>query len=103
MKAVDENRYAELLSWARPGLIEDPGEHDRLLGLAEQLMDKGDGISPEEEKLLALLVFLIEAFEAEVEEGDEGEEEDVGDEGGRQPAEPHETVRRLLEARGLEL
>lgn len=101
MRDIDSDRYAELLSRARPGLIETPEEHDRLLGIAEELMDKGESISPEEEKLLALLVFLIEAFEAEVRQGDV-EDEDEGDEP-FQPAPAHETIRRLLQARQLEL
>ena len=95
---MDPQRYAELLAQAQPGIIESPEEHDRLLDVAEQLMDKGETISPEEEKLLALLVLLIEQFEGEVEE-----EDDEDGPGPVEPPSPHETLRRLLEARGLEL
>ncbi len=75
-------------------MIEDPQEHDRLLTIAEELMDKGDALSPEERKLVELLVLLIELFEREVEEEDE---EDGGDHA--LPL-PHETLQRLLQARG---
>ena len=99
MRTVDAERYGQLLAESRPGLIESPEEHDRLLGIAEQFMDKGENISPEEEKLLALLVFLIEQFEGEVEEenGEDAEPEPL------ETAAPNETLRRLLESRGLEL
>jgi HTH-type transcriptional regulator / antitoxin HigA len=99
MRTVDPQRYAELLAQARPGIIESPEEHDRLLEIAEQLMDRGETISAEEEKLLALLVLLIEQFEGEFEEADEDGEDEVPAE----PPEPHVTLRRLLEGRGLEL
>ncbi|MDX2149406.1 MAG: hypothetical protein SFV54_01630 [Bryobacteraceae bacterium] len=90
------DRYAELLARARPAVIEDIDEHDRLLGLAEELMEKCD-LAPEEEKLLALLVFLIEAFEASVEE-EEDEDDDAGE--APQPL-PHETLQRMMQSRGL--
>lgn len=96
----DPERYAALLAATRPAVIEDLDEHERMLSVAESLMDKGDALTPEEEKLLALIVFLIEAFEAEVEEAENDEEEE---EESHEPAAPHETLRRLLEARGLEL
>ncbi|HET8550828.1 MAG TPA: hypothetical protein VFL57_22625 [Bryobacteraceae bacterium] len=99
MRAADPQRYAELLAEVRPGIIDSPEEHDRLLGIAEQLMDKAENVSPEEEKLLALLVLLIEQFEGEVEEEDD--DSDAPDT--VEPAAPHETLQRLLEARGLEL
>jgi len=38
-------------------------ENERMLALVEELMDKGEAISPEEEKLLKLLARLIEDFE----------------------------------------
>jgi HTH-type transcriptional regulator/antitoxin HigA len=100
MRNVDPQRYGQLLAETLPALVETPEEHDRLLGIAEQLMDKGEAISPEEEKLLALLVFLIEQFEAEVEEDDD---ETAAEPTQYETATPHETLRRLLEARGLEL
>ncbi|HBY60492.1 MAG TPA: transcriptional regulator [Solibacterales bacterium] len=95
---IDSDRYADLLARARPGIIEDGEEHDRLLGLAEELMEKGEELSAEEEKLLALLVFLIEAFESSIEE-DEDDEEDAA----APPPAPHETLQRMMQGRGLAL
>ena len=77
----------------QPGIIESPEEHERHLTAAEQLMEKGDALSSEEEKVLALLVLLIEAYETSGEEDDDHEP--------AEPPKPHETLRRLLEARGL--
>ncbi len=96
----DSDRYAQLLASARPAVIESIDEHDRLLSIAEDLMEKGDAISVEEEKLLALIVFLVEAFESSIEEDeDEDEENEEGEP--PPPPQPHETLRRLMEARGL--
>ncbi|MEO8657135.1 MAG: transcriptional regulator [Bryobacteraceae bacterium] len=94
------DRYAELLATARPVVIESEEEHDHMLSVAEGLMEKGENLGPEEEKLLALVVLLIEAFESTVEGSDPDEDEDDGP---AEPPKPHETLRRLLEARGLEL
>jgi len=94
-----EERYAALLAAARPGIIDSPEEHERLLNEAERLMEKGDSLAPEEVKLLSLLVFLIEAFEAGLEE-DEGDEEP----GAKvEVPEPYQTLQRLMQARKLEL
>lgn len=100
MADFDRARYAQLLAEVCPQIIDDLEEHDRVLTIAEQLMEKGEAITPEEEKLIALLVFLVEAFESEVQsaeaEEDEEEEHDVVS------ALPHETLQRLLTARGLD-
>jgi len=94
-----EERYAALLAAARPGIIDSPEEHERLLSEAERLMEKGDSLAPEEVKLLSLLVFLVEAFEAGLEE-DEGDEEP----GAKVEApEPYQTLQRLMQARKLGL
>lgn len=95
---MDEQRYAELLATHRPRLIETPEEHERLLTIAETLMEKGDQLSVEEEQLLALLVLLIEAFEAHVED-----DEDEGQPDNSAPPSPHETLGRLMQAGGLEV
>ena len=39
---MDENRYGELLKELRPRIIETAEEHERLLTVAESLMEKGD-------------------------------------------------------------
>jgi antitoxin component HigA of HigAB toxin-antitoxin module len=93
------DRYAELLAAARPVIIETEEEHDHMLSIAEGLMEKGENISPEEERLLAMVALLIEAFESQV----EAEEDDEEDDGKVEPPAPHETIRRLMEGRGLSL
>jgi hypothetical protein len=67
---MDEKRYGELLAEHRPRLIESPEEHERLLTLAESLMDRGEELREEEEHLLALIVLLIEAYETHAVEDD---------------------------------
>jgi HTH-type transcriptional regulator/antitoxin HigA len=95
---MNEERYGELLNQARPRIIQTPEEHERMLTLAEGLMEKGEQLSPEEEQLLALIVLLIEAFETHVADEDAEEEEETD----RLPA-AHETLRRLMQGQGLEL
>jgi antitoxin component HigA of HigAB toxin-antitoxin module len=99
MTGFDEQRYAELLASARPRVIETPEEHDRMLTIAEELMDKGEAMSPEERKLLELLVLLVKVFDELVFE--EEVEEDQAEEHAPLPR-PHETLQRLIHARGWE-
>jgi len=62
---VDMRRYGRLLAKAAPTVIRSEEENDRMLGIVESLMAKGeDNLSPEEDALLDLLVDLIRAFEA---------------------------------------
>lgn len=96
---MDEQRYGQLLAEHRPRLIETPEEHERLLLVAETLMEQGENLGEEEEQLLALIVLLIEAFEthhADL-ESDEAEPEIT------ENAAPHETLKRLLQAGGLDV
>ena len=88
----DRQKYGELLAQALPIVIDTPEDHERLLTLAEALMDKGDTLGGEERKLLELLVLLVEIFEHEVEEADEQQPQP-------QPL-AHETLQRLTESRG---
>lgn len=98
-RSFDAERYGQLLAEARPVVIETPEEHDRMLTVAEGLMEKGEHLSAEEERLLALVVLLIEAFEQTIEaEEDDDEETETAPE----PPKPYETLRRLMEARGLD-
>jgi len=46
-----------------PVVIETEEENERMLAIVEKLMDKGENLSPEEDKLLKLLARLIEDFE----------------------------------------
>ena len=94
---MDEKRYGELLAEHRPRLIETPEEHERLLTLAESLMEKGDDLADEEEQLLALIVLLVEAYETHA-----SEEDDIEEEPEAEPL-PHETLKRLMASKGLEL
>ena len=96
---MDEARYGELLKEIRPRIIETPEEHERLLTVAENLMEKGDSLSPEEHEILALIVLLIEAFESQAGRDDEDEDAEAEHE---IPA-PHLTLQRLMQNHGVEL
>ena len=95
---MDEQRYGALLADARPRIIETAEEHERLLALAESLMEKGDDLPEEEEKLLALIVLLIEAYEV-TSAGDDEEEQAESDE----PPPPHITLQRLMYSHDIKL
>lgn len=94
---MDEARYGELLKEIRPRIIETPEEHERLLSIAETLMEKGDELGEEEREALALIVLLIEAFESQVAGDDEEEDEES------ETPEPHMTLQRLMQNHGLEV
>src|SRR5437016_8484039 len=63
VRRIDPARYRRLLSQTMPVIIETEEENDRMLKVIEKLMDKGEALSPEEEKLLKLLTKLVEDFE----------------------------------------
>src|SRR6267142_4017425 len=63
VRRIDPRRYRRLLSQTMPVIIETEEENERMLGVIEKLMDKGENLSPEEEKLLKLLAKLVEDFE----------------------------------------
>ena len=63
VRRIDPTRYRRLLSRTMPVIIETEKENERMLKVIEKLMDKGEVLSPEEEKLLKLLVKLVEDFE----------------------------------------
>ena len=86
--AVDEKKYGRLLARALPAVIEAEDENERMLAEVERLMDKGEGnLSPEEGKLLKLMVRLVEDFEERA--------YPIPD------AAPHEVLRHLMEANDL--
>ena len=62
-QAINATRYKKLLSKAMPMIIETEEENERMLGEVEKLFDKGEDLSPEEEKVFKLMVKLIEDFE----------------------------------------
>ncbi|MGH9903676.1 MAG: helix-turn-helix domain-containing protein, partial [Pyrinomonadaceae bacterium] len=70
-----------------PTVIKTEEENDRMLALVEQLMAKGDALTPEEGELLKLLGKLIADFEEEFYQPDD--------------AAPHEVLQELMDARGL--
>jgi HTH-type transcriptional regulator / antitoxin HigA len=63
IRRIDPARYRRLLSQTMPVIIETETENERMLKVIEKLMDKGEGLSPEEEKVLKLLAKLVEDFE----------------------------------------
>jgi HTH-type transcriptional regulator / antitoxin HigA len=63
VRKIDSTRYKRLLSRTMPVLIESEEENERMLAVVKKLMDKGENLSPEEEKLLKLFARLIEDFE----------------------------------------
>jgi HTH-type transcriptional regulator/antitoxin HigA len=93
---MDEGRYGELLKEIRPRIIETAEEHERLLTIAESLMEKGEELSAEEREALALIILLIEAFETNIMDADDDEE----DEG---PPAPHIALQRLMQGHELDV
>ena len=87
LRKIDPTRYKRLLSQTMPVVIESEEENERMLAIVEKLMDKGENLSPEEEKLLKLFAKLIEDFEKRYYHPKE--------------AEPLEVLQHLMEARGL--
>jgi len=63
VRTIDPARYKRLLSQTMPVIIETEEENERMLRVIEKLMDKGEGVSLEEEKVLKLLTRLVEDFE----------------------------------------
>lgn len=60
----DPNKYGKLLVATLPGVIETEEENEQALEIVWELMKKGEnGLSPEEDRLIRLLVRLIEDFE----------------------------------------
>ena len=85
---VDAKKYGRLLARSLPAVVETEAENDRLLGIVERLMAKGErSLSVEEGRLLELLSRLIEDFESRTYPIPE--------------CKPHEAVAFLLQQRGL--
>lgn len=63
VRKIDPDRYRRLLSRAMPVIIESEEENERMLTIIGKIMDKGENLAPEEEKLLKLLTKLVEDFE----------------------------------------
>ena len=86
-RRIDPVRYRRLLSRTMPVVIETEEENVRMLAIVEKLMQKGEKLSAEEEKLLKLLARLIEDFEEKFYQPSE--------------ATPLEVLHHLMEARGV--
>jgi len=87
---INKSKYGELLADTLPSLIETEEENERALEIVDRLMNKGEGnLSPEEDKLFALLVRLIEDFE-------EKAYPDIG-----KSSTPHDMLLFLMEQRDL--
>jgi HTH-type transcriptional regulator/antitoxin HigA len=84
---LNPQRYAELLTKALPTIVETEEQNERMLVVAETLMDKGEQRTAEESALLKLLVHLIQTYEQKA----------------YQPemVTPHEALRELMAARDL--
>lgn len=87
VRRIDPVRYRRLLSRTMPVVIETEEENARMLAVVEKLMQKGEQLSLEEEKLLKLLARLIEDFEQRFYRPSE--------------ATPVEVLQHLMEARGV--
>lgn len=87
VRRIDPARYRRLLSRTMPVVIETEEENVRMLAIVEKLMQKGEKLSVEEEKLLKLLARLIEDFEERFYRPSE--------------ATPLEVLHHLMEARGV--
>lgn len=83
---VNLRRYGRLLAATVPGVIKTEQENERLLAEVDKLMRK-KSLSPEEEKLLDLLVALIEDFEEQHYQ--------------LNASTPHAILKELMEARGV--
>ena len=86
-RKLDATRYRRLLSQTMPVVIETEDENERMLATVEKLMEKGENLSPEEEKLLKLFAKLIEDFEERYYHPKD--------------ADPLEVLQHLMEARGI--
>jgi HTH-type transcriptional regulator / antitoxin HigA len=65
VKRINKRKYGALLANALPAVIKTEEENERMLAVAEQLIDKGQSRTPEEDQLFELVTKLIEDFEDE--------------------------------------
>lgn len=87
VRKIDPVRYRRLVSRSMPVVIETEEENARILAIVEKLMQKGEKLSAEEEKLLKLLARLVEDFEERFYRPSE--------------ATPLEVLHHLMEMRGV--
>ncbi len=60
---VDEKKYGKLLAKHLPSVIETQQEHERLAGVLMRLTIPARHLSPEEERIAALLGHLVDSYE----------------------------------------
>jgi HTH-type transcriptional regulator / antitoxin HigA len=87
MGKFNKKIYGSLLATVLPQAIENDAELDRMMEVIDALVDKGDDISTEEEKLLILLSDIVEKYE--------DEHYPIND------APPHEVLKFLMEQHDL--
>ncbi|HEX8265682.1 MAG TPA: hypothetical protein VF596_09770 [Pyrinomonadaceae bacterium] len=63
MMTYDRQRYGALLAATLPVVIESEDDYKRLESVVEDLLAKGEHLSPEEEKLLNLVSELVADYE----------------------------------------
>src|SRR5262249_11332718 len=64
----DRRKYGRLLAQTAPVVIRNETECRRVEGETSKLLQKGDKLTPEEERLLDLLSALVERYENETED-----------------------------------
>lgn len=84
---VNPQKYGKLLSKTLPTIIKTEEENDRAILIVEELLERGDKLSFEENALLELLGKLIADFEEKFYQPRE--------------ASPNEVLLELMNARGL--
>ena len=62
--AIDGRQYRKLLGQTLPTIVHDEKQNERYISLLEQLYDRGDPLSAEENELAELLTLLVEDFES---------------------------------------
>lgn len=63
MMSFDRQKYGALLAATLPAVIETEDDYKRLESVVEDLLAKGENLSPEEEKLLNLISELVADYE----------------------------------------
>ncbi|NEP56619.1 MAG: transcriptional regulator [Symploca sp. SIO2G7] len=60
---LDSKTYSSLLATYQPKIITSEGEYNRTIASIEQMMVRGEELTPEEISLLELLSILVEIYE----------------------------------------
>jgi HTH-type transcriptional regulator/antitoxin HigA len=88
LRSIDKKAYGKLLAEALPTVVASESDYRRTLAKVENLMERDeDNLTPEEVKLLDLLVTLVDRYESEHYPIDRST--------------PHEILIHLMESRGM--